>query len=76
MTPPNNQLHISEKIDGYHGGPTCDLRVTAVALAFEGEGTESQITSRIVNRTIDFAPRVLRVQIDPAFQQIGIACDV
>ena len=76
MIPANNQLQVSEKIDRRHGGPIGDLRVTAVAPAFKGEGTESEITSRIVNRTIDFAPRILRVQIDPAFQEIGIACDV
>src|SRR5437016_7129691 len=76
MIPAKNQFEIPDKISTHFGWAIRDLRVTAIAFARERKWSKSESAIRVIHSLIDMAPRVLGVQINATFQQIGIARDI
>ena len=76
MIPAKNQFEIPDKISTHFGWAICDLRVTAIPFTRERKRAESENTIGVIHGLIDMAPGVLGVEINSAFQQIGIARDI
>jgi hypothetical protein len=76
MVPTKDRLRISKESNTRPRGAIGYLRIATIPFASNRQRPKPKHTLRVINRSIDIAPGILRVQIDPTFQKLGIARNV